>query len=240
MGRAQTPITFAHRGGRGDAPENSIAAFSRSLALGARGLESDARLSGDGEVVLIHGSALRQRWRRLPVRELSANRLAEMGVSRLDDLYAECGSNYELSLDLKDPEVVAPLVEVAARAEATERLWLCSNDLDVLERVRRDHPAVRVVHSMGRGARSDGLERHVAALAASGVAALNLHEAAWTLGLVTLTRRFGLLSFAWDAQEARRIRALLDMGVDAVYSDHVERMLATVGEWSTGDDPAGI
>jgi glycerophosphoryl diester phosphodiesterase len=48
---------------------------------------------------------------------------------------------------------------------------------------------------------------------------------------VTLAHRFGLLAFAWDAQEYRRIRAVLEMGVDAIYSDHVERLVAAVGEW---------
>ena len=52
----------------------------------------------------------------------------------------------------------------------------------------------------------------------------------------TLAHRFDLLAFAWDVQEYRRIRAVLEMGVDGIYSDHVERMLAAVGEWSP---PAG-
>src|SRR2546421_6360242 len=54
--RSVTPITFAHRGGRADAPENTLEAFRRALGGGATGLESDARLPGDGHVVLIHGS----------------------------------------------------------------------------------------------------------------------------------------------------------------------------------------
>ena len=48
------PITFAHRGARTLEPENTLAAFRRALADGAGALESDAWLSADGEVVLIH------------------------------------------------------------------------------------------------------------------------------------------------------------------------------------------
>ena len=60
------PITFAHRGAGGsEAPENSLAAFRRALARGATGLESDARLSADGEVVLVHDRALRRGLRRI-------------------------------------------------------------------------------------------------------------------------------------------------------------------------------
>src|SRR5258708_931063 len=87
--RSVTPITFAHRGGRADAPENTVAAFRRALEVGATGLESDARLAADGEVVLVHGSMVRTGLRRAKVRDLPAARLAELGVPRLADLYAE-------------------------------------------------------------------------------------------------------------------------------------------------------
>lgn len=230
------PITFAHRGGRADAPENTLAAFRRALRLGAAGLESDARLSGDGEVVLAHDAAVRLGLRRLKVAAAPAARLAEAGVPRLADVYDELGSDFELSLDLKDPVVAGPLLDVARQARATDRLWLCSRDLDLLRAVRRTDGDVRLVHSMARRGSGGALERHAADLARSGIAALNLHEADWSLGVVSLVHRFELAAFAWDAQEVRRLRALLGMGIDGVYCDHVERMVATVGEWATGPD----
>jgi glycerophosphoryl diester phosphodiesterase len=230
--RPVTPITFAHRGGRADAPENTLDAFRRALEIGASGLESDARLAADGEVVLVHGPTIRAGLRRAKVRQLPAARLAELGVPRLADLYADLGSNFELSLDLKEPEVVGPILTVARAAGAVDRLWLCAGDLSDLDAARRLDADVRLVHSMGRRAYGDALERHASTLARSGIAALNLREGEWSLGLVTLAHRFGLLAFAWDAQEYRRIRAVLEMGVDGIYSDHVERMVAAVGEWS--------
>jgi len=232
-----TPITFAHRGGRADAPENTLAAFRRALEVGATGLESDARLAADGEVVLVHGSTIRTGLRRLKVRDLPSARLAEVGVPRLADLYAALGSDFELSLDLKEPGLAGPILAAAREAGAVDRLWLCARDLPELAAARRADPDVRLVHSMGRRAYGDALERHASTLAKAGVAALNLREVEWSLGLVTLAHRFGLLAFAWDAQEYRRIRAVLEMGVDAIYSDHVERMVAAVGEWGSTENP---
>ncbi len=227
-----TPITFAHRGGRADAPENTLPAFRRALELGATGLESDARLAGDGEVVLVHGSTIRTGLRRVKVGDVPAARLAELGVPRLADLYAELGSDFELSLDLKEPGVAGPLLAVARAAGAVDRLWLCARELPDLAAAREADPDVRLVHSMGRRAYGDALEGHASTLAKAGIAALNLRETEWSLGLVTLAHRFGLLAFAWDVQEYRRIRAVLEMGVDGVYSDHVDRMVAAVGEWA--------
>ncbi|MGH8972217.1 MAG: glycerophosphodiester phosphodiesterase [Acidimicrobiia bacterium] len=230
------PITFAHRGGRAEAPENTLVAFRRALELGAAGLESDVRLSGDGRAVLVHGPHLRQGLRRLAVASTPAARLAEAGIPALSDLYATLGGDFELSLDLKDPEVAEVTLDAARAAGAFGRLWLCSGDVGLLLRIRAADPDVRLVHSMGRRRYGDTLEPHVAALVRDGIAALNLHEREWSAGLVALVHRFGVAAFAWDVQETRRLRALLGMDIDAVYSDHVERMVATVGEWSTGPD----
>ncbi|HEY3043430.1 MAG TPA: glycerophosphodiester phosphodiesterase [Vicinamibacterales bacterium] len=55
---ARRPQVFAHRGGSALAPENTMAAFDRGLALGADGLELDVRLSRDGVVVVHHDRTL--------------------------------------------------------------------------------------------------------------------------------------------------------------------------------------
>jgi glycerophosphoryl diester phosphodiesterase len=48
------PISIAHRGCAGEAPENTIPAFERALSQGAGVLESDIHLTRDGIPVLIH------------------------------------------------------------------------------------------------------------------------------------------------------------------------------------------
>jgi glycerophosphoryl diester phosphodiesterase len=48
------PLIFAHRGASVHAPENTLAAFELALEQGAQGIELDVKLSGDGEVVVIH------------------------------------------------------------------------------------------------------------------------------------------------------------------------------------------
>lgn len=52
------PLIFAHRGAAGDAPENTLAAFQLAVAQGAHGIELDAKLSADGEVIVFHDPTL--------------------------------------------------------------------------------------------------------------------------------------------------------------------------------------
>ena len=71
----------------------------------------------------------------------------------------------------------------------------------------------------------EGPERRAAALADAGIDAVNLHHTDWTGGLTTLFHRFEVLAFGWDAQHTRIIEELLDIGIDAVYSDHTDKLV---------------
>lgn len=229
-----SPITFAHRGGAPDRRENTLEAFRHARDAGAEGLESDVRLSADGHPVLSHGARVRRavRWRRID--RATAGELSDLAVPTLADLYRDVGTDLHVSLDLKTADA-GPVAIETARAAADgvlERLWLCSPDLEVLRELRRREPDVRLVHSTARDAVEDSMERHAALLAEARVDAVNLHRTEWSTGLVVLFHRFDMLAFGWDAQEVRHLRGLLSYGVDAVYSDHVDRMVATVAEWS--------
>ncbi len=48
------PLFFAHRGGSGLAPENTLPAFERGLSFGADALELDIQTTREGEIVVIH------------------------------------------------------------------------------------------------------------------------------------------------------------------------------------------
>jgi glycerophosphoryl diester phosphodiesterase len=229
------PITFAHRGARSVEPDNTIRAFRTALALGAQGLESDARMSADGEVVLVHDAVARRGvLTRRRVSKSTAAELAELEVPTLRELYAMLGNGFELSLDLYDVAASEPVLAAADAAGALERLWLCSGRLGTLERISELGTAAHLVHSTKRSALEPSVERHADVLASMGVEVCNMRHTDWSAGLVGLFHRFGIQAFAWDVQEVRHVRGMLDLGIDAIYSDHVERMVATVAEWTDG------
>ena len=148
-------------------------------------------------------------------------------IPTLEELYAECATSFELSLDVKDASAAPAVVAVARAAgeEAVGRLWLCHHDWRQVAAWRSLADDVRLVDSTRLRRMREGPERRAANLAEAGIDAVNLHHTDWTGGLTTLFHRFERLAFAWDAQHERILLALLRMGVDAVYSDHVDRMV---------------
>ncbi|MEL0000184.1 MAG: glycerophosphodiester phosphodiesterase family protein, partial [Acidimicrobiaceae bacterium] len=144
----------------------------------------------------------------------------------LGELYATIGTELPLSIDVKDPATFEPMVEVARAHGALDRLWVCHPDLDLLQLWRDLSPEVHIVNSTSLDALPLGPERRAAELAAARIDAVNLRQQYWTGGLTTLFHRFDVRCFGWDAQHERQIARLIDMGIDAVYSDFVDRMVA--------------
>jgi glycerophosphoryl diester phosphodiesterase len=220
-------VLFAHRGARAHAPENTLEAFRLALRLGATGLESDVWRSADGQAVLDHDGVVGGMLRRRRIADVDRADLPEH-IPTLRELYEACGADQELSLDVKDVDVVDEVLEVAAAAGATARLWLCHPDLELLASWRERAGAARLVHSTRLAALERGPERHAAQLRELRVDTVNLHHSEWSAGTVALYHRFGRYTLGWDAQHPRVIRSLLDMGIDGVFSDHVDRMVEAV------------
>lgn len=218
-------LGFAHRGARAHAPENTLEAFRLALRLGATGLESDAWLTADGQVVLDHDGFVGRWPRRRPIRNIPRSDLPAH-IPTLDELYQDCGLAFALSLDIKDPSAVPAIVAVArsAGAEAESRLWMCHDDVESLASWRGIAPDAKLVHSSALRRLERGPEIHAAHLQELSIDALNLHHADWTGGRIALVHRFDRLAFAWGCQYDHVLADMLDSGIDAVYSDHVDLM----------------
>src|SRR5207249_2279514 len=151
-------------------------------------------------------------------------------VPTLEALYADCGTAFELSLDVKDAAAAATVIAVARAAgdDALARLWLCHYNWHQVAEWRSLSEDVRLVDSTRLRAMRQGPERRAAQLQKAGVDCVNLHHDDWTAGLTTLFHRFERFAFAWDAQHERIIDKLVRMGIDGIYSDHVDRLVEAV------------
>lgn len=160
---AKGPLSFAHRGGSALAPENTIPAFDRGLALGADGLELDVRLSRDG-VVVVHHDATLDRTTDLsgPIAARTAGELSRadagsrfiangarpfagrgIGVPALRDVLARY-PNHRIIIELKVNTAASAraVVDVVRQSDAVDRVCLGSFGRRVLHEVRRLEPAI--------------------------------------------------------------------------------------------------
>jgi glycerophosphoryl diester phosphodiesterase len=157
------PLVFGHRGGRGLAPENTIAAFDRGLAEGVDGLELDVHLSRDGIPVVIHDADVARTTNAAgPVVALTASELAQLdagfrfaaddgypwrgrgaGIPRLREVLARYPST-PLIVEMKanSEDLARETVKEIVAAGAARRVCVGSFGLRALSAVRRLAPGI--------------------------------------------------------------------------------------------------
>ena len=219
------PIAFGHRGARAHAPENTLTSFELALKLGATGLESDVWLTADGVAVLDHDGVVRRTiGKNRPIATMQRSALPAH-IPSLAELLDQCGSDYHLSLDLKDSGSGRAVIDTvsAVAPDMLERVWLCAPQWEELLPLRGF--GVKLVDSTRLAQIKEGPERRAATLRQHGIDAINLHHTDWNGGTVVLFHRFERVAFGWDMQDPHVLQAALRMGLDGVYSDWVDRMV---------------
>ena len=207
---------FAHRGGRAHGPDNTLGTFREALARGARGLETDGWLTVDGEVVLDHDGVLRvAKQRHEPIAQVRRSELPAH-IPTLDELYEECGTNFDLAIDVRLPEVASAIIDIARKHAALNRLWLVGGTPELLEAWQHlDHTghfamSIRLVERRG-----DVVEMAKRA----GADALNMRWPWWTKRWVRRVHDAGLLAFAYDVQWQRAVGRCARLQIDGLFSD---------------------
>lgn len=224
------PLAIAHRGGAALAPENTVAAFERSLALGYRYLETDVRVTADGVCVAFHDRGLRRvtgvtgRVADLSWDDVRSLRvLGREPVPRLDDLLTRW-PDVRWVLDVKQPEALSCLVATVRDCGAASRVCLSGTWDRWLGHARRAlGPDVttalgwRSLVSLLRGAspRPDG----------AGFAHVPLRFAGRRLPSARLVERaqaLGLRVVVWGVDDRAEMHRLLDDGVAGVITDRTD------------------
>ncbi|MFD0902398.1 glycerophosphodiester phosphodiesterase [Actinomadura sediminis] len=249
------PIPFAHRGGAGGRPENSMAAFQRAVDLGYRYLETDAHATADGVVVAFHDRTLDRvtdrtgTVARLPFAEIARARIAGTEpIPRLEDVLG-AWPDARVNIDLKDAGVIGPLAEVLRRTNAWHRVCLTSFSTRRLAQMRARLPLYTdkdVCTALGprgvmalRAKSYGGPTAKLVRLAATGVACAQVPYGLGPLpfvteGFVATAHRLGLQVHAWTVNDGAAMERLLDIGVDGIMTDELvtlRRVLAARGLW---------
>ena len=226
------PLLIAHRGASAEAPENTLAAFQRALALGADGIELDVQMTCDGVPVVFHDATLvrltgqRGRIAQLTRHALRAIRIRGEPIPTLAEVLALIRGRIVVQIEIKRGVPVAPVVRAIHRARADADVVLASFDAAIIAESRRLAPRIpRMLITRGGGRalaaprkRAEALGPVLAALGAMGVS-LD-YRAIRSPTFVTALQRRGLCVWCWTVNDPRAMLRLATWGVDAVLSDN--------------------
>ncbi|UQZ35144.1 hypothetical protein C2I18_17395 [Paenibacillus sp. PK3_47] len=228
-------INFAHRGASAVCPENTMAAFRKSLELGATGIETDVQMTRDGGLVLIHdekvdrtsnGKGYLKDQTLAEVRQLDAGSWfgPEFKVEpfptleELLDLLKD--RDTVLNIELKNgvfmyPGMEEKVIAAVRKYGMSDRVILSSFNHYSLAHCKTLAPEIRTGILYG-----DGLYRpwdYAKSLTAD---ALHAYLPTVRPGFVSEAAQNGIAYHPWTVNDPAQMQALIDMQVSGIITDH--------------------
>ena len=245
---------IAHRGASADAPENTLPAVDQAADV-ADFVEVDVQMTRDRQLVVIHDTTLRRttdvRTRfphRAPwsvgdftlaeLRTLDAGswfdaRYAGALVPTLQEVLDVLRGRAGLLLEAKAPALYPGMAEAVAGeidrsdADAT-RVVVQSFDWDFMRRLNRLAPDVPTGLLGGRA-----LRRRLAE-PSTWAAQVNRNHLRVTAAFVELVHSYGMLTWPYTVDDPRRMRSLIELGVDGIITNRPRVLLDVLAPRTPG------
>ena len=237
----RSPWIIAHRGASGHAPENTFAAFERAVELGARFIETDLQLTRDAQFVAIHDAYLDRTTNGhgavhehtlAQLRELDAGKwfdreFMDQRIPTLEEIL-EFAQKRDVVFYLEIKHSVAwgmhhTLVGALGKEQNAARTIVISFDPATLDSVRRLEPAM-MIGLLVENLKGDPIKAALDVGARQVCPKLDLV----TAEMVERAHRADLHVVTWTVNDADKMRAAIDAGVDGIMTDLPDRLRAVV------------
>jgi len=219
-------LRIGHRGAAGHAPENTLAAIQKGIALGVDFVEIDVRCTADGVLVVLHDATVNRttdgkgRVDRLFLRDIAKlNAGNGEHIPTLEEVLKIAAGKAGLMLELKAEGVAQQTVESVREAGFKGPVIYASFVHKELTHVRAADPEASIMVLFG------GLSRvSVARAIQYGSSYVGLRHDKATRTLVDSFHRADLLVFVYTANTPRDIQHVLSLDVDGVISNFPDRI----------------
>jgi glycerophosphoryl diester phosphodiesterase len=234
---------LAHRGLALDAPENTLLAFAKAVALGVTHIETDVHASRDGIAVISHDPELVRltgREGRVSDFTLAELRRIDLGHGQAFSSLAEALDGFpetRFNIDVKSEDAVVPTVNAILSAGAISRVLVTSFS------EKRRHAATRLLSGVATSASASmfatalvtgkvGLSP-VLRFALRNVDAVQIPERAAGMNTVSprqlkLLHSAGIEVHVWTVNDTEDMARLLDLGVDGLVTDRADLAMQLV------------
>jgi glycerophosphoryl diester phosphodiesterase len=232
-------LVIAHRGASGHAPENTLAAFRKAVALGASFMETDLQLSRDSHFVAIHDDTVNRTTngqgavhdltladlRRLDAGSWFGSEYAGERIPTIEEILEFAKKNdVVFYLELKPAGSWGgehALIGALRESGEIQRTVVISFDAAILEAVRKIEPTLMT------GLLYDGqLDMPIEKALEVGARQLVVRGDLVTPWMLSDARKKDLQVVCWTVNHPAHMRLLMAAGVDGIMSDYPDRLAA--------------
>ncbi|MCX7918021.1 MAG: glycerophosphodiester phosphodiesterase family protein [bacterium] len=240
------PICIAHRGFSGIAPENTLISFQKAIELNPDAFELDVHLSKDGQLIVIHDDTVdRTTNGKGRVKELTLSEIKKLDAgSWFDTKYQgeripTLAEALELAKDrtmvmveLKAEGTAEKAVPLIEQFDMVDQVVIFSFHSEYIKLAKQLNPNLSILHLFW----VNPLEKEVIVphtiinrTLTAFANCIGINGNALTPKLLHTAHQRGLGVMVYTINEENDIKKMLDIGVDAIGSDRIDRLLKLAG-----------
>jgi glycerophosphoryl diester phosphodiesterase len=220
---------IGHRGARGLAPANSLAAFKAGIAAGVDWVEFDVRTTKDGRIVLLHDShTLRTTLKPHIVSRTKYSKLKQLKtysgqpIITIAQAFKYIGLNAKINIEIKNKgcaETVVQNIEKLVKAGANYDRFLVSSFS--VSRLREVH---RLNNKVQLGLLHGANPYKFLNLRGLRVQAVGFYHRTITTNIVHQARLRELKIYAYTVNKLPRAKQLAELGVNSIVTDRPDKL----------------
>lgn len=229
-------IGLSHRGNSKDFIENSFEAFNSVIQMGYEYIETDLRMTLDGEVIAFHDPDLKRLFNLdLLVKDLTFNEIANLFKEKncrlltLEDALKEF-PHVNFNIDLKVKEAIQHSVKVVADLNSFDRVCFASFHSSHTKKVLHLNQNAIVSMSMKDVALFKFFKIYNKRIKVIQIPIKWKGIKLLTRNLMQEAYKNNLLVHVWTVNDEVTINNLIDIGVNGIITDQPELLMKTMKE----------
>tara|TARA_B100000242_G_scaffold175580_1_gene125782 strand:- start:423 stop:1160 length:738 start_codon:yes stop_codon:yes gene_type:complete len=224
-------IGLSHRGNSKKFVENSFEAFNSVIQMGYKYIETDLRMTLDGEVIAFHDPDLKRLFNLdLLVKDLTFNEIANLFREKncrllsLEDALKEF-PDVHFNIDLKVKEVIQQSIKIVANLNAFDRVCFASFHSRHTEKVLQHNQNAIVSMSMKDVALFKFFKLYDENIKVMQIPLKWKGIKVFTTNLMQKADKSNLLVHVWTINDRNTINKLIDIGVNGIITDEPELLM---------------
>ena len=224
-------IGLSHRGNSKKFVENSFEAFNSVIQMGYKYIETDLRMTLDGEVIAFHDPDLKRLFNLdLLVKDLTFNEIGNLFREKncrllsLEDALKEF-PDVHFNIDLKVKEVIQQSIKIVANLNAFDRVCFASFHSRHTEKVLQHNQNAIVSMGMKDVALFKFFKLYDENINIMQIPLKWKGIKVFTTNLMQKADKSNLLVHVWTINDRNTINKLIDIGVNGIITDEPELLM---------------
>lgn len=239
-------IVTAHRGASGLAPENTMAAMSKAMEIGAEYAELDVQEIADGSLILFHdktlnrstnstgniwemrledlqgvdaGSWYDEKYRGEPIPTLEAV---------IDSVYGKMKLNIELKMNGHEKQLVERVVELVREKNFVDECVITSFDREAVRKVKQLNPKITTGFIFSEMPNENVLTGEFGLL--------SMKKTLVTEDFINKAHKVNKKVHVWTINERDEMSQFISMGVDGIITDRPDVLIELLKEMANSSN----